>query len=361
MKMKRKAAFWVVMILVNAIIGVASVRTYQNMDARITFLEGYQKNLLPYLFRDAKKLEQLESAHKKTTDALLRILGVDGKYDFNNNLVRSWDLNKFFEHKAYARTSVVLEVSDGIKELNADLPKKLTKKVATAPAVVIGRYVLMASHTNDVKLFSRQTVRIITPFGTLEQIFKPKVLKYNVALLTPNGSELMLKELYRNKEKDFSLFEIPVSRSGRQENVESLNFPFEIGRSHELKIGNFIYMNGQPNINSEVVRPGFVTSLVRAISDGELGVKKDSNEFGISQSTDEGDSGSPIMAFRDGRAELVGIYLGWIGLDSANGKNTRSRALKINIAVDEIKAKLGIDLRELQFQNLYKFNSSEPW
>lgn len=373
--MKRRVVFWVVMILANAVIGTISVRTYQNMDARITFLEGYQKNLLPYLFRDAKKLEQLESAHKKTTDALLRILGVDGKYDFNNNLVRSWDLNKFFEHKAYARTSVVLEISEEMKKLSTDLPKKLTK-VATAPALVIGRYVLMASHTNDVKLFSRQTVRIDTPFGAVKQIFELKVLKYKAALLMPDGSELALRELYRNKKKDFSLFKVYASRAmptgsqaGGLENADpdgavgasALNFPFEIGRSHEIKIGNFIYMNGQPNINSEVARPGFVTSLVSASPDDALRVNKDSNEFGISQSTDQGDSGSPIMAFRDGRPELVGIYLGWIGLDSANGKNTRSRALKINIAVDEIKAKLGIDLRELQFQNLYKFNSSEPW
>lgn len=37
--MKRKVAFWVIMILANAIIGVVSIRTYQNMDARITGVE----------------------------------------------------------------------------------------------------------------------------------------------------------------------------------------------------------------------------------------------------------------------------------------------------------------------------------
>lgn len=352
--MKRKAAFWLIMILANAVIGVVSVRTYQNMNFRITGIENYQKSWDQYQSHYDEKFAQLKSAHEKTVTQLLRALGVDGKYDFNNNLTRIWDLNKFFEHKAYARTSVVLEISSEIKEFNPGFPDKLPK-VGVAPAVVIGRYVLMASHTNDAEFFSRQEVRMGTPFGAVRLILELKVLEYKVALLMPDGSELALRELYRNKEKDFSLFEVYASSSGGPENAEALNFPFEIGKSNELKIGNFIYMNGQPRINSEVARPGFVASLVSASPDGALGVKKNNNEFGISQSTDQGDSGSPIVAFRDGRPELVGIYLGWVGVMGSNGINTRSRALKINVAVDEIKAKLGIDLRELQLQILNKY------
>lgn len=361
--MKQKVAFWVFMILANAVIGIVSFKIYQNLETRIAGVETYQKIYGKALFEDYdRQLDELTLAQKKTVTQLLRALGVDGKYDFNNNLTRVWDLNKFFEHKVYARTSVVLEVSDEMKELSADLPKKLTK-VGTAPAVVIGRYVLMASHTNDTEFFSRQEVRMNTPFGVVGKIFELKVLEYKVALLMPDGSELALRELYRSKEKDFSLFEVYASRAGGPENADpdgtigagALNFPFEIGKSNELKIGNFIYMNGQPRINSEVARPGFVTSLVSASLDDALGVKKNSNEFGVSQSTDQGDSGSPIVVFRDGRPELVGIYLGWVGVMGSNGINTRSRALKINVAVDEIKAKLGIDLRELQLQILNKY------
>lgn len=353
--MKRKAAFWVIMILVNAVIGFVSVRTYQNTNARITGLENYQKSWDEYQSHYDEKFAQLKSAHEKTVTQLLRALGVDGKYDFNNNLTRFWDLNKFFDYKVYVRTRALFEVSADLKKLNPDSPSELVK-IGKAPAMVIGRYVLMASHTNDVEIFSQQLVRIRTPFGVVERIFQLKILEHKVALLMSDGSELMLRELYRNKEKDFSLFEVYASSSGGPENVEALNFPFEIGKSDELRIGCFIYMNGQPRINSEVARPGFVTSLVRASLDGALGVNKDNNEFGISQSTDQGDSGSPIMAFRDGRPELVGIYLGWIQREeNDNGPNTRSRALKINVAVDEIKEKLGIDLRELQLQILNKY------
>lgn len=355
--MKRKVAFGVVLILVNAVIGIISIGAYRDMNNRIFSLESYINNWDKYqasypLSSFNERIALLESARKETIDKLLRALGVDSKYDFNNNLTRIWDLNKFFEHKAYAKTSVVLGVPGEVKESIPDSPEKLSK-VGMTPAVVVGRYVLMASHTNDTEFFSQQVVRMRTPFGIVEQPFEFKVLEYKVTLLMPDGSEIALRELYRNKGKDFSLFEVYVSRAGSQENFEVLNFPFEIGKSNELKIGNFIYMNGWPRINSEVARPGFVTSLVSAIPDEALGVKKNNNEFSISQSTDQGDSGSPIMAFRDGRPELVGIYLGWIGVTGSNGINTRSRALKINVAVDEIKAKLGIDLRELQFQILH--------
>ena len=358
--MKKKVAFWVVMILANAIIGVISVRTYQNFNDRISSVETYQKNYHQRYWSDNDKLEQLEFTHKKTVAKLSRILGVDGKYDFNNNLVRVLDLNRFFDYKVYVRTAVVLEVPDKLKELSPRSAQN-TVKVSEAPAMIIGRYVLMASHVSDVELFSKQTIGLMTPEGALGITISLKVLKYNIVLLAPDGSKHSLKELYRNKEKDFSLFEISASPAGGQENVNLngtvgvgiLNFPFQIGESDELKIGHFIYLSGKPEINSEVARPGFVTSLVSAAPISVLEVKKDNNEFGISQSTDQGDSGSPIMAFRDGKPELVGIYLGWIGANG-NGKNTRSRALKINIAVDEIKEKLKLDLRELQRQILNK-------
>ena len=343
--MKKKVTFWIVMILVNVSLGVVSVRTYRNMDARITGVEA-----------------ELTLTSEKTAAELLNILGVDGKYDFNNNLMimRVWDLNEFLNYKVYVRTTVVLEVPDKLRELSSESAQSITK-VSEAPAMIIGRYVLMASHVSDAEIFSRQTIGIMTPEGALGITLSLKVLKYNIVLLAPDGSKRSLIELYRNKEKDFALFEIPALPAGRQENVNPdgtvragiLNFPFEIGESDELKIGHFIYLNGKPKINSEVARPGFVTSLVSASPDGALlEVKKNDNEFGISQSTDQGDSGSSIVVFRDGRPELVGIYLGWIGKTEDNGKNTRSRALKINVAVNEIKAKLDIDLRELQHQIL---------
>lgn len=354
--MKKKIAFWVVIFLANAVIGVISVKTYQKLEARITGVETYQKNFdEAYQKKYGEEFESLKSAYRKTVAELSRALGVDGKYDFNNNLARIWDLNMFFDYKADVVANVVLEVPEELRKLSPDSSESNVKIGSKSPGMIIGRYVLMASHPNDPELFSRQTINVVTPNGALKITFNSKVLKYNITLFASDGSEHSLKELYRNREKDFSLFEIPVLLAGKSKDAKALNFPFEIGKSNELRIGHFIYMNGRPRIDSEVARPGYVTSLVTAVPDGVLKVIKDNNEFGLSQSTDDGDSSSPIMAFRDGRPELVGIYLGWIaGTDNDNGDNTRSRALKINIAVDEIKEKLGIDLRELQRQILHK-------
>ncbi len=352
--MKRKIAFWIVMILANAIIGAISVKTYQKLEARVTGVETHQKNYdETYLRNYNDKFGELTLAHQKTVAELLRALGVDGKYDFNNNLVRVWDLNKFLNYKVYVRTGVVLEVPEELRESNSDSAQSVVK-VSEAPAIIIGRYVLMASHVSDAEILSLQTVRMMTPVGEMVASYNLKVLEYKATFLLADGSKCSLKELYRNKEKDFSLFEIIASPEGETKNVSASNFPFEIGKSDELKIGHFIYINGRPRINSEVARPGYVTSLVRASLGDASEVKKDDSEFGISQSTDQGDSSSPIVALRDGRPELVGIYLGWIGTRDDNGENTRSRALKINVVIDEIKAKLGIDLREIQRQILYK-------
>ena len=326
--MKKKAAFWIVIFLVNAVIGFVSIKAYRNLDARVADFETHQNN------------------YYKAYAEMWKVLGFDSNYDFNNVLIKEQDLDNFFNYKVYVRTIVVLGVPDKLIELSSESTQSVTK-VSEAPAMIIGRYVLMASHVSDAELFSRQTIGIMTPEGALGITISLKVLKYNVMLVAPDGSKHSLKELYRNKEKDFALFEIPASPAGIP------NFPFEIGESDELKIGHFVYLNGQPRIHSEVARPGYVTSLTSAVLSGALEVEKDDNGFSISQSTDQGDSGSPIVVFRDGLPELIGIYLGWIGKTDDNGKNTRSRALKINVAVDEIKAKLGIDLRELQREKLF--------
>ncbi|MBI2446841.1 MAG: trypsin-like peptidase domain-containing protein [Parcubacteria group bacterium] len=333
--MKKKVVFWVVILLVNAAIGFVSVRTFRDLDARIATFETNQKNYY--------------TAYAE----MWNVLGLDSKYDFNNILVKEQNLENFFNYKVYVRTTMVLEVPDKLKELISGSEQSVTK-INEAPAIIIGRYVLMASHVSDAEIFSRQTIGLMTPEGVVGITISLKILKYNMVLLAPDGSKHSLKELYRNKKKDFALFEIRALPKGGQENISAPNFPFEIGKSDELKIGHFIYLNGKPEINSEVARPGFITSLVSATPISALEVKKDNNEFGISQSTDQGDSGSPIVAFRDGQPELVGIYLGWIG-GNGNGKNTRSRALKINVAADEIKEKLGFDLREIQRGILYKY------
>lgn len=339
--MKRKIGIGILIFLVNAVLGVISFKAYLNLTDRISSIELDQKALVESTQRMYDiEFKKREAVQEKTVTKLLKILGVDGRYDFNNTLVSKESLKKFFNHRIYVKTSLRLEVPEKIREMNPNAPKEV-QKGGESPAIVIREYVLIASHTNDPEFFNKEVARFPMPQGVLETQFELKVLEYSVTILLPNGKDIVLKEIYRNREKDFSLFEMPVS-------LRALDFPFKIGESDQLKTGNFIYMNGQPGgTNSEVARSGHVTALLSAVqNDNEL--KKDYNEFSISQSTAEGDSGSPVVAFRDGGPELIGIYLGFTGNYHGNGRNTRSRALKINVALDEIKKNLGIDLRELQ-------------
>lgn len=341
--MRRKIGLGILFFLVNVVLGVVSFNEYLKITDRISNVELNQKALAEStLGMYDIEFKKWETSQEKTVTKLLKILGVDGEYDFNNTLVNKDNLKKFFDNQVYVKTNLRLEVPEGIRNKNPNAPKE-TQKGGESPAIVVGRYVLMASHTNDPESFNKEVIRFPMPQGYLGISFEFTVLEHMVTISAPNGKEITLKEIYRNREKDFSLFEMPVP-------LRALDFPFKIGGSDQLKVGNFIYMNGRPSLASEVARPGYVTSLLGATlkSGEEKNVKKDHNEFGISQSTEQGDSGSPIISFRDGKPELVGFYLGWVGVDKDSGKNTRSRALKINVAVDEIKKNTGIDLRELQ-------------
>ena len=121
--MKKKVAFWIVMILINVSLGAISIRTYQNIEARVAGVENYQKNYDGAIKNYNDKFDELSLLHRKTVSELLRVLGVDGKYDFNNNLARIWDLNMFFEYKADVVTIVVLEVSEELRNLAPDIVK----------------------------------------------------------------------------------------------------------------------------------------------------------------------------------------------------------------------------------------------
>lgn len=281
-----------------------------------------------------QKVDLLKVMNRRQKDEFSKLLGIDGKYDKNNILIEEAGLQSFLDYKVYVKTTTVMEKPEPFK---TETEPTVTAE-SEAPATVIGKYAFMASHTNDPDELNKFTVALATPFGMREKTYTMKVLDQKVTI-SIGDKDFELVEKYRDTRKDFALFEI-------KDYPTATNFPFPIGNSDELRVGNFIYINGRPAIPFEVARPGFVTALLVGYSADNS--KKDLDEFGISQSTNGGDSGSPIVAFRDGKPELVGIYLGWIGEDESNGKNTRSRAIKINVAIDEIKEKLGIDLREVQ-------------
>ncbi|KKS44652.1 MAG: hypothetical protein UV07_C0005G0028 [Candidatus Azambacteria bacterium GW2011_GWB1_42_17] len=296
-------------------------------DSRFVELVEVQNLHFQQIIDLQKKVDTLQSGlkkEKKERDQTNRLLGIDGKYDKNNVLIKQKDLDTFLNYKTDAVSLVVFNVKSEKYENNIVGPP------VTAPAIIIGKYVLISSHTNDPEVLKEMFL------SNFPESVKVEIFKHNVVMVI-NDKPVELKEIYRNREKDFSLFEIPAEAVEKVKTVS--NFPFEMGRSGELKIGNFIFMNGRPGGEYEIARSGHVTTLSILYRDennnGEY--KKDDNSFGISEIVLPGDSGSPIVAFRDGKPELVGITLGYI---DGRGKGiVRSYALKIDVATDEIKSR----------------------
>lgn len=315
---------------------ISKVEKYsESIDSGLADLQSQHNTLWGDVVSESELRVAQIGQLQRENENLKKLLGIDGRYDTNNVLVKPEDLEKFLSYKVYAVYLIAFKIkSRDRNEVEIVIPP------VEAPAIVIGRYVLMASHTNDPdvikwKYFSRQL-----PSGETETL-DAKLFRQTI-ILPVDDKTFELTEIYRNKEKDFSLFELPI------ENAVP-NFPIVFGKSDELKVGNFIYINGKPRNTYEVARPGYVSSLY-IVYDGDSD-KKETHNFNVSQTVLPGDSGSPVIAFRDGKPELVGMVEGYIDGD---GNTIRAYAFKINVAINEIREKLGIDLRGLQHQILSK-------
>jgi hypothetical protein len=294
---------------------------------------NFEANLrVKYVNELLKQIDGLRTTLQRERSKMNALLGIDGKYDNNNVLVNAANLDKFIDYKVNVASAVLFNIKTSEGDFSF-LPPPVE-----APAIIIGKYALMASHTSDSKMVREDLLSRISPSGGISDV---EIVKHAVFLII-GDKPIEMKEIYRDRENDFTLFELP-------EGITAQNFPFLLGNSDELRIGNFIYMNGKPLGGYEVARPGHVTTL-SVLYDGD-GYKKDENKFGISQVVQPGDSGSPIVIFRDGKPELVGICVGYIG---SGGNVIRSNASKINTAIDGIKEKLGIDLRRIQKKALSK-------
>jgi hypothetical protein len=155
-------------------------------------------------------------------------------------------------------------------------------------------HLLTTRHVVKIKSF-----QIITPLGPVEfQIADDQKLEEETFIIFDDGSRIKSQIVYSDEEKDFALL---------RAEQEIHHFPFPIGNSDDLKIGNFVFLVGnfQTGLN---IRAGYVTQLnfVRYGAGGEIS-NINENLFGISAVTVEGDSGAPIFLLRDGGFELGGM------------------------------------------------------
>ncbi|MFQ5691464.1 MAG: trypsin-like peptidase domain-containing protein, partial [Nitrospinota bacterium] len=212
----------------------------------------------------------------------------DGLYDNNTFLVnqREMSLSRIMESLVPVRTEVEFRSDDDGRVFNRTLK-------GTA-VVLFGKYLLTVEH---VVTLERATVA--TPLG---EVTLPASKVGEKTFLEYEGISYPLERLVADKHVDVALFRIP-------QGLELKSFPYRIGNSDDLQVGNFVYLIGNPMNFGINVREGIVSSLkapgvisnVNSIAE---------NAFMVSNGLNPGDSGTPVVAIRDGRYELVGLSQG---------------------------------------------------
>jgi S1-C subfamily serine protease len=166
--------------------------------------------------------------------------------------------------------------------------------------------------------------RAVTPFGVVEvPINESAKVEEKSFIVEEDGTRVVAQRIYVDKEGDFAIL---------RTNRELTPFPFSIGNSDELQVGNVVFLLGNFQTGFSV-RMGNVTQL-DFTTYGARGEVANVNRdiFGISATTVEGDSGGPILCVRDGQIELIGMVTFLV--EPARGLGY---CLKINTIADQIK------------------------
>lgn len=226
----------------------------------------------------------------------------DGKYDNNTYLVdpEKYSLNHLKNSTVRLESTTDFEGPGG----------KTASNTRTGGGIIIGKYILTVAH-----VVMQENLVVTSPFGYIEVPAK-KLGDKTVALL--DGAKIVLTAVYLKKEDDLAIFKLP-------DGISVSPFPYEIGNSDDLEIGNAVYLVGNPLGVGINVRPGMV-SATEAPKETEGVDGKSKNFFVLSGGLYKGDSGSPIIAIRDGKFELVGIAEGVF-----SGSSQLGFAIRINV------------------------------
>lgn len=178
-----------------------------------------------------------------------------------------------------------------------------------------------------------------TPFGSIEE---PAEKLSEATYLSLDGKEIELETVLRDREADVAVFKAPRGLTLQP-------FPYAIGNSDELRMGNYIYLIGNPLSLGLNVREGIVSALAAPSKVQDIMVKPQT-AFMISNGLNPGDSGGPVIAIRDGKYELVGLSQGTFVVSQRMGW-----ALKINFIIEKISPRLkehGLPFKQLS-QRVY--------
>ncbi|NIS60920.1 MAG: trypsin-like serine protease [Proteobacteria bacterium] len=242
---------------------------------------------------------------------------LDGMYDNNPILVnqRLMPIQRIIDSVYFLHTDTEFKLEDG---------EVITAELDGTGVLILDRYILTVSHA--VSHDSLQ-VEMLTPMG-IQRVDAPAEKLSEKTSLNLNGSRIRLEEVVKGKEDDIAIFKVP---DGFQLN----SFPYEIGNSDELQVGDFIYVVGNPMNYGINVREGIVSSMVAPEAIAAV-LPRFENAFMISNGVNPGDSGTPVIAIRDGKFELVGLSQGIF-----TNAQSLSWAIKINPILNKLEDGMG--------------------
>lgn len=230
----------------------------------------------------------------------------DGRYDFDTRCVDFSRNGLETAMKSVQRLDLYFRMGDISDKMNKTTDDD---KVYWGSGILLeGGKILTARHllelkTEDFVRTSRQGSAILIQLLTL--------LGRDVDIYIDKDNKIDLDEVEKSDKHDIALLKI---NEGQEHNLPK--FPFKIGNSDELRIGNKVYAIGNAAGLGITVREAIVSKTYSV----EPGM------FEISEKLENGTSGGAVIALRDGVPELVGIIT-----------KTYGGVLRINEALKEFK------------------------
>ena len=215
----------------------------------------------------------------------------DNKYDFDNSLVdhSKQGLEGIAESLYFIKTETVFEKKEGEE---VDVQKPTLRGGATA--IVGGRYLITCNH-----VVNRE--KLVQNFGFFQMEMPGYEKKSETTCLQLGEKEVELEVVLKDKENDVAIFRVPDGY-----NLHSL--PCKLGNSDELERGNLLYVVGVPGALNVNVREGIYSA--QHAPDSVKDRFNTENTFMVSCGLNPGDSGTMIIAIRDGQYEFVGLPQG---------------------------------------------------
>lgn len=194
--------------------------------------------------------------------------------------------------------------------------------------VLFGRYVLTVAHavTQD-----RLETSVRSPRGETRVPIDGRRLSARTWLLQ-GRDRLLLRLLAADETEDVALLGLP-------EGTTRPSFPYAVGDSDRLGLGDFVALIERDPVAGTLYRPGAVAALrgPAAITS----IARTEGAFLVSFGLTTGESGAPIVATRGGHYELVGLAQG-----TYQGPRQLAWAIRMSRALAALQRIDGAEVRE---------------